>query len=181
MPEDREVNTPSGVTEKLTIGEVLYGEGDLDPTKLKALAVEILDRGVTYSRFQVDKLPPHLHGEWVPRDALAIREMQTKGFKIDTEYANENAIKEQSGSHGNVIGDVIYMTCPKIWYDILDEERNRRFIAMNGLPSEVKAQKAEEKAYTNEAKKLERFGIGNFSTSETRNAPAEELNKGAKF
>lgn len=184
MPEDREVNTPSGITEKLTekltIGEVLYSEGELDLKKLKALAVEILDRGVTYSRFQVDNLPLDLHGEWVPRDALAIREMQTKGFKIDTEYANGNAIQEQSGSHGNVIGDVVFMTCPKVWKDILDEEKHRRFVAMNGSPSEIKQQKAEEKSYTTEAKSLEKFGIGNFATSETRTVPAEELNKGKK-
>lgn len=173
MAEDREVNTPSGITEKLNISDVLYGEGDLDPQKLHALAVEILDRGVTYSRFQVD-LPPDMHGEWVPKDALAIREMQTKGFQIDKQFANKNAIKEHSDI-GNSVGDVVFMTCPKIWKDILDEEKHRRFVAMNGSPSEVRAAKAEEKAYSSNAKTIEKFGIGNFTSSETRNVPATEL------
>lgn len=174
MPEDREVNTASGITEKLSISDVLYGEGDLNPEKLHALAVEILDRGVTHSRFQVD-LPANLHGEWVPRDAIAVREMQTMGFKVDREYATKNAIKEQSGEHGNVIGDVIFMTCPKAWKDILDAEKHKRFVAMNGSPSEVKAMKAEEKGYTNQAQALEKYGIGSFAASETRNVPATEL------
>lgn len=184
MPEDREVNTPSGITEKLNIADVLYPKAnpdgtqkELNPQELHALAVEILDRGVTYSRFQVD-LPPDLHGEWVPKDALAVREMQTKGFKLDTQYAKTNAIKEHSDI-GNSIGDVVFMTCPKVWKDILDAEKHKRFVEMNGSPSEVRAKKAEEKAYTNSAKTLEQYGIGNFSSSETRNVPASELNKGA--
>lgn len=177
MAEDREVNTPSGIMEKLSIQDVLYGEGELDPTKLHALAVEILDRGVTYSRFQVD-LPPDVYGEWVPKDALAIREMQTKGFQLDRKFANKNAIKEHSDI-GNSVGDVVFMTCPKVWKDILDEEKHRRFVAMNGSPSDVKGQKAEERDYTNQAKTLEKHGIGNFATSETRTAPAEELKTGA--
>lgn len=173
MSEDREVNTVDGITEKLNINDVLYGEGELDPQKLHALAVEILDRGVTYSRFQVD-LPPDKHGEWVPKDSLAIREMQTKGFQIDKVYANKNAIKEHSDI-GNSVGDVVFMTCPKVWKDILDAEKHKRFVEMNGSPSEVRAKKAEEKSYTNSAQTLEKFGIGNFTSSETRNVPATEL------
>jgi hypothetical protein len=175
MAEEREVNTPSGVTEKFNIAEI-YDE-NISPERLHALAVEILDRGVTHSRFQVN-LPPHLHGEWVPRDAIAVREYQSKGFKIDHEFANQNAIKEQSGEHGNIIGDVIYMTCPKVWKDILDAEKHKRFVEMNGSPSETRKQKAEEKDYTNQAKSLEKHGIGNFTTSETRNVPATELKPG---
>lgn len=176
MPEEREVNTTSGVTEKFNIAEI-YDE-NITPERLHALAVEILDRGVTHSRFQVH-LPPHLHGEWVPRDAIAVREYQSKGFKIDHEFANNNAIKEQSGEHGNVIGDVIFMTCPMNWKNILDAEKHKRFVEMNGSPSDVRKAKAEENSYTNEAKKLEKYGIGNFQSSETRTAPASELNKGA--
>lgn len=174
MPEEREVNTPSGVTEKFNIAEI-YSD-DITPERLHALAVEILDRGVTHSRFQVN-LPPNLHGEWVPRDAIAVREYQSKGFKIDTEYANENAIKEQSGAHGNVIADVIFMTCPMNWKNILDAEKHKRFVEMNGSPSDVRKAKAEEKDYSNNAKKIEKFGIGHFEASETRNVPATELSR----
>src|ERR1700704_5607005 len=99
MAEEREVNTPSGVTEKFNFAE-------MSPEQMQALAVEVLDRGVTASRFNVN-LPPDKHGEWVPNDALAVRGMQSMGFAIDHVYANDQAIKSQSGEHGNIIGDVI--------------------------------------------------------------------------
>jgi hypothetical protein len=167
MAEEREVNTPSGEVRKFNFDE-------MSPEQMKALAVEILDRGVTASRFQID-LPPDMYGEWVPNYALSVREMQAKGFTIDKIFAKEAAVREQSGDHGNIIGDVIYMTCPKVWKDTLDEEKHRRFVAMNGTPGQNIV--AEEKDYTNNAKTLSKYGIGHFEASKTQNVPASELNK----
>lgn len=168
MAEERDVNTPSGVTER-------FNFKDMTPEQMRALAVEILDRGVTASRFNVN-LPPDVHGEWVPRDEMAVREMQTKGFQVDKQYATENALKHQSGSEGNVIGDVIFMTCPKAWKNILDEEKERRFIAFHGIKKDESISgTAEEKNYTKAAKDLEKYGIGNFESSKTTVAPASEL------
>jgi hypothetical protein len=170
MAEEREVNTPSGIAEK-------FDFKNMSPEQMQALAVEVLDRGVNASRFNVN-LPPDLHGEWVPRDTLAVRDMQSMGFEVDKKYANEVAIKSQSGPEGNVIGDVIFMTCPKAWKDILDAEKQKRFVTFHGMKigDKVKGQ-AEEKNYTDAAKTLDKFGIGHFESSTTTVAPATELNK----
>lgn len=167
MAEEREVNTPSGRVEK-------FDFLNMNDDQLHALAVEILELGVSYSRFNVE-LPPDVHGEWVPRDALAVREYQLMGFEVDKKYANENAVKSQSGLDGNVIGDVIFMTCPMKWKEILDAEKHKRFVAMNGRPGDDSV--GEEKSYLNEANKLKKFGIGTIVASRTQNVPATEMNK----
>ena len=168
--EEREVFTPSGHVEK-------FDFVNMSPDQMKALAVEILDRGVNASRFNV-LLPPEVHGEWVPRDTLAVRDAQAMGLEIDYKYANEVAIKSQSGPQGNVIGDVIFMTCPKAWKEILDAEKQKRFITFHGIREgdKVKGQ-AEEKNYMKAAETLDKFGIGHFDTSSTIVAPATDLNK----
>jgi hypothetical protein len=144
---------------------------------MTALAVEVLDRGVNASRFNVN-LPPEIHGEWVPRDTLAVRDYQSMGFEIDHKYANEVAIKSQSGAEGNVIGDVIFMTCPKQWKNILDAEKQKRFVTFHGIKSDEQVKgTAEENNYTAAANTLKKFGIDNFQTGSTIVAPATELNK----
>jgi hypothetical protein len=170
MPEEREINTPSGQTLK-------FDFSTMSPDEMKALAVEVLDRGVNASRFNV-LLPPEIHGEWVPRDTLAVRDAQAMGLEIDHKYANEIAIKSQSGPEGNVIGDVIFMTCPKAWKDILDAEKQKRFVTFHGIKDGDKVLgQAEEKNYTKAAATLDKFGIGHFQSSQTTVAPATELNK----
>jgi hypothetical protein len=170
MAEEREVNTPSGIGEK-------FDFANMSPDQMKALAVEILDRGVNASRFNV-LLPPDMHGEWVPRDTLAVRDAQSMGLEIDHKFANDVAIKSQSGPEGNVIGDVIYMTCPKVWKDILDAEKQKRFVTFHGIKKGDKIQgTAEEKNYSKAAETLDKFGIGHFEYSQTTVAPATELTK----
>lgn len=113
--------------------------------KRKAMIVQAYDRGVIHDRLSV-KLPPHLHGEWARNDPLEIDRLRTLGFEIDTEYANRRAL-HNDGSGAAVIGDVVFMTCPREVKEIIDEIRLEKFMAVNGKPGDRKAKTKEEREF----------------------------------
>jgi hypothetical protein len=79
--------------------------------ELRARLAVLLDRGIVSDRLHVD-LPDDVHGEWVRNDPLEIRRLGLLGFKIDDTYAKARAI-HSDGSDSSIVGDVIFMTCPK--------------------------------------------------------------------
>lgn len=109
------------IEELKTFVQVLAAE---KRAKKKARLATVLDRGVLNDRFKVN-LPPHLHGEWIRNDPLAIDEMRLLGFTVDTEYATNRQI-HSDGSPANIIGDVIHMVCLKEDKELIDEIRAER-------------------------------------------------------
>jgi hypothetical protein len=119
--------------------------------KRKAMLVQAFDRGIVHDRLFV-KLPPHLHGEWARNDPLEIDRLKTLGFEIDETYAQRRGI-HSDGTGAAIVGDVIFMTCPKEVKELIDEVRLEKFIAINGKPGDKRAKSKEEREFeTNSAR-----------------------------
>lgn len=123
----------------------------------KAKLVTILSRGVVNDRLHVP-LPPDIVGEWVPNDKMEIYRMESMGYKIDTEYAKQRALHDNSGDKA-VVGDVIFMVADKETRELIEEIRVENYNAANspkagkqreerdfelqaaqqGLPSQIKS------------------------------------------
>lgn len=94
----------------------------------RARLIKIRERGYISQRLDVE-LPPDLHGEWVLNDPAEIARMQSLGFDIDTVHAASKAL-HSDGSGKAIVGDVIFMTCPKEIKEDIDwaeAERMRQF------------------------------------------------------
>lgn len=83
--------------------------------KLKAKRVSMLDRGMLNHNLRVD-VPDHLYQEWGPNDPSYIRDMEEKGFTIDTQYAAD----QMRTAHGK-IPDVISFITPRWNKEVQDE------------------------------------------------------------
>lgn len=94
--------------------------------ELRARLASILDRGIVEDRLRVD-IPDDLHGEWCRNDPLEVKRLQTLGFKIDDEYAIKRAI-HSDGSSSAIVGDVVFMTCPKEVKEVIDEIRHEQMV-----------------------------------------------------
>lgn len=90
--------------------------------ELRAKLAAVLSRGVIQDRLKVD-LPDDIYGEWCRNDPLEINRLKTLGFEIDTVYAPARAINTNADGAA-VIGDVIFMTCPRIVHDVIEEIRH---------------------------------------------------------
>jgi len=98
----------------------------------KARLIRVLDRGVIIDRLHVD-LPAHLHGEWFPKDTLAVHEANVLGFHVDTEYATKMPMFDNKDPDGGaVVGDVIFMVCEKETKELIDEIRTENFERVHG-------------------------------------------------
>lgn len=138
MAQEREVVSPSGSLPSNDINELVAihlgaktpEEKQVAFDKLTArLRVQILDRGVTNDRLFVP-LPDDVHGEWVPNDKEEIYRKINLGFKIDDEYAIARALHSQ-GDGKSIVGDVVFMTCPKVVKEVFDRIRLEEYIKMN--------------------------------------------------
>lgn len=97
---------------------------DLPREERRARLIRIRERGYISSRLDV-KLPPELHGEWFHNSPVDIARAQSLGFEIDTKYAPSQAL-HSDGTGRAIVGDVIFMTCPKeVKEDIDWAERER--------------------------------------------------------
>lgn len=114
--------------------------------EIKARLAQVLDRGIVNDRLHVD-LPADVHGEWVPNTKEEIYRMQTLGFDVDREYAKKRAI-HNDGTDVAVIGDVIFMTCPKVVKEVIDEVRREKFEALHGVKN---GKQKEERDFENTA------------------------------
>lgn len=95
----------------------------------KARMAQVFDRGVVGDRLHVD-LPEHLHGEWVPSDAVSVHRKESLGFRIDTEYAKNRKLHDK-GDSASYVGDVVFMVCDRENKEILDEIRRDRYNAVH--------------------------------------------------
>jgi len=134
MSEERELNTNTGQG-SLTEEQI---NRSMTREQKRARVVRVLERGIVADRTTVENLPPHLHGEWVERDALAIERKRALGFWIDKEYAPKRAL-HSDGTDSSIVGDTVYMVCLKEDKEIIDEVRYEQYIRMNGTPAQKKA------------------------------------------
>lgn len=117
-------------------------------TKLRAKKVSMLDRGMLNYNLKVD-IPDHLHLEWGPNDPSYIRDMEEKGFIIDTKYSSE-----QMRTTPGRIPDVIPFITQKWNKELQDEVVHERAQLKHGYRGEAKEGKivqAEEKEVLGQA------------------------------
>jgi hypothetical protein len=109
----------------------------------KARLAEVYARGVLGDALHVS-LPPHLHGEWVPRHDASINRKLSLGYTIDTEFApKQKKSMHDQGDGGSHVVDVVFMTCSRETKEMLDEIKAEKFKAMHN-PKAGKIQKEEK-------------------------------------
>lgn len=171
MSVERQVETP-GTGEP---DQQLAALQERDPEELKRIRAEkkarfvrILERGMTVDKLHVP-LPDHLYGEWILNDPISIREAETLGFRVDTEYAPKSSLHNQ-GTNLGVVGDTVFMVMPREDKEILDEIRQEEFASAN-LPKKQGEQKEEREFET----MTTRHGLPVIEESKTRSLRKEEL------
>lgn len=95
--------------------------------EIKARVRGVLERGYIIEKLNV-KLPDDLTGQWVSNDPVEISRLESMGYKIDDTYAVGSKL-HSDGTNTPIVGDVIFMTAPKIVKEVHDEvvqERIRR-------------------------------------------------------
>lgn len=97
---------------------------------LKARLASILDRGMVGDRLNVE-LPTDTYGEWVPNDKVEIYRYQTLGFVVDKKFASARALHSDGTEGNSIVGDVIFMTCPKEVKELIDEIRVENYDKVN--------------------------------------------------
>lgn len=98
--------------------------------ELKAKLVTVLDRGLVIDRLHVP-LPADVYGEWFPNDKVEIYRAQSMGFEIDTKYAKNRALHDDGTGDKAIVGDAIFMTCPREVKEIIEEIKREQYIAAN--------------------------------------------------
>jgi hypothetical protein len=141
---------------------------DMTRAEMKARLVQVLERGIVHDRMLVP-LPADVHGEWARNDPLEIARMQTLGFEVDYEYAPRRAL-HSDGTGAAIVGDVIFMTCPRIIKEVIDEIRHEQFIRLNA-PSQTK----EDKEMIANTLRSTGSEIGAFSESTTHIATEDDI------
>lgn len=113
MSQERDVKVIKNPESTKSDAEVKAEAESMDEkvARISALYADVLERGYVNDRIAVT-LPPHLHGEWIRNNDVDINDAKFLGFEIDKEYAPKR------GLHGDnaevaVLGDTIFMTCPK--------------------------------------------------------------------
>lgn len=132
--------------------------------ELKAKLAMILDRGVVQDRLYVE-LPDDVHGEWVLNNPMEINRLKLLGFDVDIEYAPKRAI-HGDGSSGGIVGDVIFMTCPRVIKDVIDEIRDEQARATYAPRKVGKADHGkEDRDFIDSVNKTPGSGVTAFSES----------------
>jgi hypothetical protein len=142
MPE-RELDVNLTGTAAKTIDQVPRTKRELTP-EIKARQAQVLSRGLLVDRFTV-KLPDDMYGEWVPNDESSISRAQLLGFEIDTEYAKNHRLHD-TGDAKSVIGDVVFMTMPKEFYQAIEEHRRTQYIENHLKNRKVQKEESEFKS-----------------------------------
>lgn len=172
MSETREVINPTGVTTHLTPEQkAAHNEkafSEMSRAEKKAKLVEVLERGHIEHHLKVD-LPPDLHGEWVPNDHNEITRMKALNFEIDTKYAPARTM-HKDGTNSGQVGDVIFMTCPKDVYEIMQEIRHEQFLKRNS-----RGKTAEEIEYRNQVETQLGGTIPVIDEGKTTSVGADEI------
>lgn len=157
----------------------------LDKTKtreeLKALMVEILDRGIVQDRLYIP-LNDGLHGEWVPNYSNDINEKKLLGFEIADSTKHVKGGIETISTDGKgteiIVGDTLYMVCSSVRKEVLDEIRHERFVQAHGRKGDNS--QSEEREYLANAKGLKKFGIGAINESHTESVSGTDIQETLK-
>lgn len=167
MSLEREVESPSGATFK-------YAEGMTKEEIKRGLHVEVLDRGRMAQRLDMSKhIPADVHGEWIHKDDIL--EMQEYGFEVDRIYGKAKSL-HNDGTDRTQTGDVVFMTCPKIVKEAIDEARHDAYIKRHGKPGQNKQAVQEEREFISEARRAaDGSHIDFFGQSETNQIDGETL------
>jgi hypothetical protein len=156
-------------------GSIIALDRKLTKAQLKAKMVDILDRGVTTSRLDLD-VQDDIHYEWIPNNAAEKNRMRTLGFEVLSrkEHLKSGNPLHEGGADEIIVGDVIAMGCSKVRKQALDEIKSERFIAMHGKAgSNVQAEETEFSKRMKE--QLEPAGITSIVESSTSNITGAEL------
>lgn len=106
----------------------------------KVRLAQVLERGVVSARLQVP-LPPDVYGEWFRNDPEDLYRAQLLGFKVDDSYAVNRAL-HSDGDGKPIIGDVVFMTCPREDHELMQEIKQEKFDQIHGTkPSQDEEQK----------------------------------------
>lgn len=157
---DREAINPSGK---------VVTKDDLKETRsqIKARIAQVLSRGQSVDVLKVP-LPDDLYGEWVPRDPLSMADKEMLGFRQlnvdDVKVDLNNRPYHNDGTGALVLGDVVFMTIPKIEKEIIDEVRMERYKEANS----PKKEQLEEKNFRSDM-----AGTGLPVISESKATPAD--------
>lgn len=169
--------TPSKEREvhDVNTGSIIALDRNLSKADLKAKMVEILDRGVTSSRLDLDT-QDDIYYEWVPNNAVEKNRMRTLGFEVlsrNQHLKSGNPLHEGGGDE-IIVGDVIAMGCHVLRKAALDEIKQDRFVAMHGRAgSRTQAEENEFQQKMNE--NLKDSGISTTIESNTHNIGTAEL------
>lgn len=144
MTQERTETEVRGLSPSILTQDELAAE---TKAQRRARLINVLDRGVMHDRLYV-KLPDNMHGEWARNKPEDIMYMQTLGFKVDDEFAPKRSLNANGDGKSAVIGDVIFMTCPRELKEEIDAIRLEQFYAKNGKPGEnsVREEREFEKA-----------------------------------
>ena len=141
MSQERDITTLTGIEPNPKTPEITKIEEDAKTRR--ARLASILSRGVVHDQLKVD-LPPHLHGEWARNDPVSLDYMRTLGFEIDREFAPKRSMHANGSGNEAVVGDVIFMTCPKEVKEDIDAIRLDQFYKINGKPGEQQTREERE-------------------------------------
>jgi hypothetical protein len=97
--------------------------------KKKARIAEVYHRGQVGTRLNV-ALPPTLHGIWAHKDPGELAYYKGLGYKIDEEFAVNNSL-HNDGTGVPMVGDVVFMTCDRETFEIIEEVRRDDFNVAN--------------------------------------------------
>lgn len=170
MSEERTVHTIRKPDSTKSDAEIKQENEELTPEMLKARFASVLERGYVNDRLKVD-LPPDLHGEWVRHDPVEISDYKSLGFKIDDTYAPKRSLHSSNATEA-VIGDVIFMTCPKWVKELIDAEKEK-FKAARYNPRKPE----DETAYENNVKQSTGGIIPSINNSKTEQVTAEDISE----
>jgi hypothetical protein len=144
MPNERDIQTPSGMTFRATAEDRKENEVINDVGTFRARMAAVLDRGVINDRLTID-IPKNLHGEWVVNDPFELERAAMLGFTDGSEYVSKRLAHHQDGKP--TMGDVRFMVQPMWMHKEVIAERERRFNEMHN--PKKKRQKEEEEFRVN--------------------------------
>lgn len=161
--------------DQLTESEKAQLKTDETTQEKRARFARVLERGFINDRLNVE-LPPHLHGEWVLDDPVAIDRARALGFDIDKEYATKRGL-HSSGDGAAKVGDVIFMVQSMEDHMLMEEIRQKRFEDMHGKPGKPSQKEEREYAASVKAKAPE---VPIIDESRAREARKDELEAALK-
>ncbi len=122
----------------LSVTQVDFDAKTATRDEIKARVRGVLERGYIIEKLNV-KLPDDLTGQWVVNDPVEISRMQSMGYKVDDTHATASKL-HSDGTNAPIVGDVIFMTAPKVVKEVHDEvvqERIRRNNKIRGNTDEA--------------------------------------------